>query len=794
MAFREKNSPAAGLILIAVAIFLALSLFSYHPGDAGHARPPGPVFNFGGRVGALLSLYVFLAVGWAGYFIPLLMLGEGINRLVPRKDPPRPFWIRMIQETAIILSLAAIFSIQTTIAPGRLGWQLENIGLGGYWGRLSSSWLLKYLGVAGTRLVLVSVLSIAACLLTEMKPVLFLINQFRRLFNFFVSLSPGRRRIKVTPPAAIPARKQRARPEPVAGDLKSRRKLEREMQKIESEKKELQQQRALLEQERKEKEERRRRVLEKKKKKEKKKTKQKKPPPVPAPAAAAVSSVSVSTSSGPYKLPSTDLLLTPPPLSERSIEDDIEVNSEILESTLLDFGIEAKVVGAERGPAITRYEIQPAPGVKVGKIKALDNDIALAMKATSVRILAPIPGKAALGIEVPNSTTTLVYMREMIESEEYQKGSARLPLALGKDISGRPIVSDLTEMPHLLIAGATGSGKTVCMNSVIISLIFSRTPDEMRIILVDPKKVEMSAFHRLPHLICPVITDASKTSLALAWLVKEMENRYEIFAEAGVRNIEGYNQRKKAERSGEDGEKLPESFPYIILFIDELADLMLTAPAEIENAIARLAHLSRAVGIHMILATQRPSVDVITGVIKANFPARISFQVAARVDSRTVLDAGGADKLLGNGDLLFLPPGSSRMLRAQGTLCQDSEIDGVVAFLTRQAEPQFVKDIFKKAAAAQMALGGGEDILLEAAVEVIKQTQQASVSILQRKLKIGYSRASRIMDILEERGVVGPYQGTKARDILIETYAGEGFAEGGEEEEAEGDEEEREEE
>lgn len=778
MASGKKNSPATGLILIAAAIFLALSLFSYHPEDAGHARPPGPVYNYGGRVGAWLSLYIFLAVGWAGYCLPLLMLGEGISRIAPHREPPRPFWIKLIQEAAIILSLAPIFSLQNTFVTERLGWQLKEIGLGGYWGYLSSTWLLKYLGVAGTRLVLVSILSITACLLTEMKPILFLINQARRLLRFFLSLMPSRRRIKVTPRRVPPVpRKGTTIPEPVLEDVKSRRKLDWELEKIESEKKELKRQRALLDKERTEERERQRRELEKKKKKKRE------PSPAPAPRlpAAAVSSVPVSGPSGPYKLPSAELLLTPPPLSERSIEDDIEVNSEILESTLLDFGIEAKVVGAERGPAITRYEIQPAPGVKVGKIKALDNDIALAMKAISVRILAPIPGKAALGIEVPNSSTALVYMQEMIQSAAYQKKTAILPLVLGKDISGQPIVADLIEMPHLLIAGTTGSGKTVCMNSIIISLIFSRTPDEMKLILVDPKKVEMSAFHQLPHLICPVITDATKTSLALAWLVKEMENRYDLFAKAGARNIEGFNRRKKADRAEGEEEELPARIPYIILFIDELADLMLTAPAEIENAIARLAHLSRAVGIHMILATQRPSVDVITGVIKANFPARISFKVAARVDSRTVLDAGGADKLLGNGDLLFLPPATGRLIRVQGTLCQDSEIEAVVDFFTRQSKPQFVKDIFQKAAAGQVALGGGEDILLEAAVEVIKQTQQASVSILQRKLKIGYSRSARIMDILEERGIVGPYQGTKAREILIETYAGEGIAETGEE-------------
>jgi S-DNA-T family DNA segregation ATPase FtsK/SpoIIIE len=313
------------------------------------------------------------------------------------------------------------------------------------------------------------------------------------------------------------------------------------------------------------------------------------------------------------------------------------------------------------------------------------------------------------------------------------------------------------------------------MNAVIVSLLFARTPDELKMILVDPKKVEMTAYGRLPHLLCPVVTDAVKTSLALSWLVKEMESRYDLFARVGARNIEGYQRASKDVPLKEGEEPLPATIPYILLMIDELADLMLAAQTEIENQIARLAHLSRAVGIHMILATQRPSVDVITGIIKANFPARLSFKVSAKVDSRTVLDTSGADKLLGNGDLLFLPPGTSRLIRAQGTLCHDSEIEAVVGFVNRQREPQFRAEILQRApggGAGGIAMGGGEDILLEAAVEVIKQTGRASVSVLQRKLKIGYSRASRIVDILEERGVVGPFQGSKEREVLIDTYAG----------------------
>ncbi len=789
---KEKNlSPALGLILIAVGLFTAIGLFSYHPGDVGNARGPHAIFNYAGKLGAWFSLYLFLVVGYAAYAVPVFLAGEGIARLVPREGSPRPSWLKLIYEALMIASLSPLLNEFPKLAGG-LGEQLEKMGSGGWWGSLVHTPLHSYLGEVGTRLVLVTVFVVSGALLTEMKPLIFLARCGRRAASFAASLFPSGRRVRVTPsstrPAAVEAApptkaqlKARARAEAKA-ELLARRKEEEE--RLEQEREEARKLKERLEKERlaeeklREKEARKREKELRRREKEEKEGSPERPPrkkrtPLP-PVSAARSVVSADPGSSNYRLPSVDLLQTPPPLSERELEDNIEVNSRILESTLLDFGIEAKVVGAERGPAITRYELQPAPGVKVGRIKSLDKDIALAMKATSIRILAPIPGKAALGIEVPNSSTALVYMREMVESPEYRDTSNLLPLALGKDISGRAIVADLAAMPHLLIAGATGSGKTVCINSIIISLLFSRTPEEMKLIMVDPKKVEMASFGRLAHLLCPVITDSTKTSMALAWLVKEMEDRYDLCSKAGVRNIQSYNSRTTSGRGEEEGEKLPASMPYIVLLIDELADLMLAASNEIENAIARLAHLSRAVGIHMILATQRPSVDVITGVIKANFPARVSFKVAAKVDSRTVLDTGGADKLLGDGDLLFLPPGSDRMVRAQGTFCRDDEIDAVVGFVNSQGEPRFEEGVFQKGAKGEggISLGGG-DVFLESAIEVIKQTEQASVSVLQRKLKIGYSRAARIMDMLEEQGVVGPYQGTKAREILIDTYGGE---------------------
>lgn len=460
---------------------------------------------------------------------------------------------------------------------------------------------------------------------------------------------------------------------------------------------------------------------------------------------------------GDYHLPSLDLLESPPPLEARQIKEDLTANARILEDTLDDFGISVKVTDIERGPIITRYELEPAPGVKLNRIVVLSDDIALAMKAQSVRIVAPIPGKARVGVEVPNTQSSFVYLKEILASPEFQKSDSKLTLALGKDIAGQPVMADLGEMPHLLIAGTTGSGKTVCMNSLILSMLFKATPNELKFLMVDPKMVELAPFNGLAHLLCPVVTDAKKASVALNWVVNEMEERYQLLAKVGVRNIEAYNNRQ-------------EKLPYIVVIIDELADLMTVARDQIENAITRLAQLSRAVGIHLILATQRPSVDVITGVIKANFPARISFKVASKVDSRTVLDMNGADKLLGRGDMLFLRPGESKLTRAQGSLLKDKEIDEVVEFIKSQAEPVFDEEILKEQQRSAL-VNGEKDEFYDQAVRVIMESGQASVSILQRRLRLGYTRAARIIDMMEQEGIVGPFEGSKARKILIDREA-----------------------
>ncbi|HPN66393.1 MAG TPA: DNA translocase FtsK, partial [Candidatus Omnitrophota bacterium] len=398
----------------------------------------------------------------------------------------------------------------------------------------------------------------------------------------------------------------------------------------------------------------------------------------------------------------------------------------------------------------------------------LSDDIALAMKAQSVRIVAPIPGKARVGVEVPNSSSALVYLKEILQSSEFQNAKSKLTLALGKDIAGVPVIADLSTMPHMLIAGTTGAGKTVCVNAIISSMLFNASPDEVKFLMVDPKMVELAMFNGLPHLLCPVVTDHKKVSGALNWVVNEMESRYRLFARLAVRNIE-YFHEKKNKGDFKDQEDVPEVLPYIVVIIDELADLMIVAAQEVENAITRLSQLSRAVGIHIILATQRPSVDVVTGVIKANIPARISFKVASKVDSRTVLDMNGADKLLGKGDMLFMKPGDAKPTRAQACLVKDSEIERVIKFIKEQRSAEYDEEILKE----QEKKGHGgktyeKDDMYEEAVKMVLDTKQASVSMLQRRLGLGYTRSARLVDTMEAEGIVGPYNGSKPREILID--------------------------
>lgn len=465
------------------------------------------------------------------------------------------------------------------------------------------------------------------------------------------------------------------------------------------------------------------------------------------------------TTHGPYDLPPLSLLDRPQakPRTGRT-ERDNEDKGKILEETLASFGVQAKVVQISRGPAVTRFELQPGPGVKVASITSLANDIALNLASDDVRIEAPIPGKSVIGIEVPNSEITVVHLRDILDTREFKESPSKLTVALGKDISGKPIVSSLEKMLHLLIAGATGSGKSVCINSIITSILFKAKPNEVKMLLIDPKMVELSAYDGIPHLLVPVVTDPKKAAGALRWVVKEMEKRYQRFVSAGVRDIAKFNQAAVA--LGE------ETLPFIVVVIDELSDLMMVAPVEVEDAIFRLAQMARASGIHLVVATQRPSVDVITGTIKANIPSRIAFAVSSQVDSRTILDSAGAEKLVGRGDMLFFPVGATKGLRAQGAFIGEKELDRVVAYAAAQAGPSYESAVLESEPEAEKR-HEGEDEYFAQAVKIVVEAGQASVSLLQRKLPIGYARAARLIDAMEERGFVGPYEGSKPREVRM---------------------------
>ncbi|GMV98926.1 MAG: hypothetical protein AMXMBFR84_00660 [Candidatus Hydrogenedentota bacterium] len=477
-----------------------------------------------------------------------------------------------------------------------------------------------------------------------------------------------------------------------------------------------------------------------------------------------------------YTKPSLEIFEVAEQTEEEDWSEQLLATSALLEQTLLTFGIEARVTDVTRGPTITRFELEPAPGIKVARFQTLADDIALALKAHRVRVEAPIPGKGRVGIEVPNKHREAVTIRELLESKKFSKAKGILNLALGKDIAGDPTVVDLTTMPHLLVAGATGAGKTVCVKTLLASVLCAKTPEELQLMLIDPKMVELSIFNDIPHLITPVVIDPKKAAHALNWLIVEMEERYRLFAHLRVRNIEVYNEsvdNGEIEMVGDDGTggsvESIRKLPYIVCIIDELADLMMLARAEVEDAIARLAQLARAVGIHLIIATQRPSVDVLTGVIKANFPARMSFQVSSRVDSRCILDEIGAERLIGRGDMLYLPAGQSKPTRIQGAFVSDEEMNRLIAYLKTQAPPQYRDEIEKFGKKDQLDdLADQDDDLFDEAVRVVLESGQASISMVQRRLRVGYTRAARLIDMMEIRGIVGPHMGSKAREILVD--------------------------
>ncbi len=470
-----------------------------------------------------------------------------------------------------------------------------------------------------------------------------------------------------------------------------------------------------------------------------------------------------------YTYPPVTLLEQGRMMDTSDLSEELTQNAELLVDTLKSFGVVTKVLAISRGPAVTRYELQPSAGVKIAKITSLADDIALNLASAGVRIEAPIPNKPAVGIEVPNKEVSVVKLRNLIDSGEFLDAKSRLSVTLGQDITGEKVVADLSKMPHVLVAGATGSGKSVCINAMIISLLYKSTPDEVRFLMVDPKVVELGIYNGIPHLLVPVVTDPRKAAGALNWAVTEMLNRYKLFADNQVRDLVGYN-----ELAHINDEIKP--LPQIVIIIDELADLMIAAPNEVEDAICRLAQMARAAGMHLVIATQRPSVDVITGVIKANIPSRIAFAVSSQVDSRTILDMGGAEKLLGRGDMLYSPVGSSKPLRVQGCYVNEKEIERVVSFIKNGTKAEYddeiLDEIEKQAAKEKGAPTGGDsadaaDEMLPKAIECVVEAGQASTSLLQRRLKLGYARAARIIDEMEQRGIVGPFEGSKPRPVLI---------------------------
>ncbi|WP_353892032.1 DNA translocase FtsK 4TM domain-containing protein [Proteinivorax hydrogeniformans] len=459
----------------------------------------------------------------------------------------------------------------------------------------------------------------------------------------------------------------------------------------------------------------------------------------------------------PYKLPTLDILQKAIRLKENSKKVDIQQQGKRLIETLNSFGVKAKITHIHRGPTITRFELQPSVGVKVSKILNLSDDLALNLASADIRIEAPIPGKSAIGIEVPNTSKTTVYLREVLECEEFENSSSKLSIGLGKDISGQPIIADFKQMPHLLVAGATGAGKSVCINSLIASILFKAKPDEVKFLMIDPKVVELNVYNGIPHLLSPVVTDPKNASYALKKMVKEMEDRYAKFASLNVKDIAKYNAHSKTDED--------EKMPYIFVIIDELADLMMVASNEVEDCICRLAQKARAAGIHLVVATQRPSVDVITGIIKANITSRIAFAVSSGADSRTILDAGGAEKLLGKGDMLFYPVGASKPLRAQSSYIDDEEVEKLVEFVKENQQPTYDEKF--EVSSEEVQKSEELDDLFNDAAELVVENQQASISLLQRRFRIGYNRAARIIDDLEKMGIVGGFEGSKAREVLI---------------------------
>jgi DNA segregation ATPase FtsK/SpoIIIE, S-DNA-T family len=724
-----------GILLIAVGVFLFLSLVSYHPMDPSFfsytSSKVKEIHNWMGIVGAYLSGLLFQGFGFPSFLISFVLVVFAFSFIF------RWEWkylsLKLAGWAVILITISSFFGLW--LSPIRI--YSQDLLMGGFIGEIFSRYLVRYFNRPGATILLSVILILSFVLGTGVS--------FISLVKY---LGKGIQKLIEKIGTLKMVRKESAEREKKLVKRKQERKEAKEVTPTV--------------------------VVEK---------------PSPPPKKEEVvkqEAFEFLESSKTFQLPPISLLEAEMEKRQKIDRDSLIMNSRILEKKLLDYGVEGKVVEVRPGPVITVYEFEPAPGVKVSRIVNLADDLALALSALSIRIVAPIPGKAVVGIEVPNTNRETVYFKEIIDSDPFRAFKSKLSFGLGKNIAGEPFVVDLARMPHLLVAGSTGSGKSVSINAMICSILFKATPEEVRFLMIDPKMLELSDYEGIPHLLLPVVTNPKKAAVALKWLVDEMERRYTVLAEKGVRNIEHYHQRMEKElkekgkvykRKGDvlegDEEKAMEPMervPYIVVVIDELADLMMISSREVEEYITRLAQMSRAVGIHLILATQRPSVDVLTGIIKANFPARISFQVTSKVDSRTILDTIGAEHLLGAGDMLFLPPGSSKLTRLHGAFVSSPEIKRIVEFLRKQGKPSYDPSILAEVKKEKEAVGGEEeeyDEKYDEALAFVAETGQASISLIQRRFRIGYNRAARIIEKMEAEGVVGPSDGVKAREVLV---------------------------
>jgi DNA segregation ATPase FtsK/SpoIIIE, S-DNA-T family len=705
-----------GLLLFAVGLLIMLSLISYSATDPcfSVANTGAEIKNVIGIIGAYLSDALFRLFGISSYLIPLFLFGYAVF-LALGGEAVHPH-LKKVGGIVLFLSCSTLFGLEGDTI--RLFG--EDISSGGLLGGIIVRLLVAGVSALGAYIITITAVIISLMLLTPfslLKALSWLRDLYGRWMeqlDLLIAVHQGRKE------KARAAREQAAPPKEPPKIVET----------------------------------------------------PKQPQPVPQPRAVkpeqsakpvqeAFGFMESKGAKEAYRLPLPDLLDPLPPVAKKVSKDDMFAQSELLARKLQDFDIQGRVTQVYPGPVVTMFEYEPAPGVKVSKIVNLADDLALAMKAGSVRIVAPLPGKAAVGIEVPNNTRETVYFRQIIESPEYRAHKSRLKVPLGKDIFGASVLSAIDKMPHLLVAGATGSGKSVAINSIILALLYNAQPSEVKLVLVDPKMLELSLYNDIPHLLTPVVTQPKRAAETLRALVAEMERRYRLLAEKGSKNIDSYNKVvTEADR-----------LPYIVVIIDELADLMMTVQREVEDSIMRLAQMARAAGIHLIVATQRPSVDVITGLIKANLPARISFQVSSKTDSRTILDANGAENLLGMGDMLFLPPGTAHLIRVHGCFVSEAEIKRVVEFVKNQAKPNYellarrAKELVEAEAAS--AEDGERDELYNRAVELVQMNGQASTSFIQRRLRVGYNRAARMIEMMQEDGIVGPADGAKPRQVLV---------------------------